>query len=99
MLAASPDAQAQVLEVLDRMNALMAVGDLVGQRAQFADDADVATIGSADFEVYLDADSDFTYTFDGTEQTLPYRLTVVCQRRDGRWRIVLFHGSEPADLS
>jgi hypothetical protein len=36
--------------------ALMAVGDLVGQRAQFADDADVATIGSADFEVYLDAD-------------------------------------------
>jgi ketosteroid isomerase-like protein len=43
--------------------------------------------------------TDFTYTFDGTEQTLPYRLTVVCQRRDGRWRIVLFHGSEPADLS
>jgi ketosteroid isomerase-like protein len=136
MFAASPDVQAQVLAVLDRMNALMAVGDCDGQRAQFADDADVAMVGSADFEVFLNAegvdayfalvrdhnvtaswawkerrvwasgdiawayaDSDFTYTLDGTEQTLPYRLTMVCQRRDGEWRIVLFHGSEPAIIS
>ena len=112
------------------------VGDVDGQRAQFAEDADIALIGSADFEVFLGvdgvdayfalirehnatsswvwkdrrvwavgdiawayADSDFSYTFDGTEHTMPYRLTMVCQRREGEWRIVLFHGSEPASIS
>jgi hypothetical protein len=133
MLAASLDLRNEVLHVLDRMNALMAAGDFDGQRAQFADDAHVAMIGSADFEVFLDAggvdtyfalarehevkafwtwkhrrvwgsgdvawvyaDSDFTFTVDGIEQTLLYRLTMICQRRDDEWRIVLFHGSEPA---
>ena len=135
MFAASPDVAAQVLGVLDRMNDLMADGDISGQRAQFADDGDIAMIGSADFEVFLGAervddyfklvrehgvtstwrwkdrrvwaagdiawvyaDADFTYTFEGAEQTLPYRLTMVCHRRDGEWRIVLYHGSEPATM-
>ncbi len=132
MFAASSEVEAQILEVLDRMNALMAAGDVEGQRAQFADDADIALIGSADFEVFLGAngvdayfalvrehavtaslawkdrrvwasgdiawayaDSNFTYTLNGAEHTLPYRLTTVCQRRNGEWRIVLYHGSEP----
>ncbi len=42
------------------------------------------------------ADTEFTYTFDGAEHTLPYRLTMVCQRHDRGWKIVLYHGSEPA---
>lgn len=43
------------------------------------------------------ADAEFRYTFDGSEHTLPYRFTLVCRREDdGGWRIVLYHGSEPA---
>jgi SnoaL-like domain len=133
MLAASPEVEAQIFAVMDRMSAFMGTGDIDGQRGQFADDVDIAMIGSADFEVFLGsesvdayfavvrehavtaswawkdrrvwasedfawayADSDFSYTFDGQSHTLPYRLTMVCQRRDGEWRIVLYHGSEPS---
>jgi len=133
MFAASPEIEAQIFAVMDRMSELMAAGDVDGQRGQFADDADIAMIGSADFEVFLGAegvdayfamvreheataswrwkdrrvwasediawayaDTEFSYTFDGAAHTLPYRLTMVCLRRDGEWRIVLYHGSEPA---
>ena len=136
MLRAAPDVESETLGVLDRMNDLMSGGDLDGQRAQFADDADIALIGSADFEIFLGADgvdayfdlvrqhavtasytwrdrrvwssgglawafadTDFHYTFDGVDHTLPYRLTMVCRRDPGGWRIVLYHGSEPALMS
>ena len=34
---------------------------------------------------------------DGVERLqLPYRITLVLQRRDNVWRIVHYHGSEPA---
>ncbi len=53
MFAASPEIEAQIFEVMDTMNDLMSAGDIDGQRGQFADDADIAMIGSADFEVFL----------------------------------------------
>jgi len=133
VLAAPPEVEAAILALLDRMSATMAAGNFDAQRAQFADDPDVAMIGSADIEVYLGAsevdryyemvrehaatasfawgerrvwasgdlawayaDAAFTYTFDGVQQTLPYRMTLVCRREAGDWRIVLYHGSEPA---
>ena len=55
MLKAPPAIESEILAVLDRINASMTAGDWDTQRAQFADDADIALIGSADFETFLDA--------------------------------------------
>ncbi len=133
MLQAPPEIESEILALLDRMNAFMASGDWDAQRAQFADDADIAMIGSADFETFLGAqgvdryfeivrdhnatasftwkerrvwargelawayaNAEFRYSFDGTAHTLPYRFTMVCRREADGWRIVLYHGSEPA---
>jgi len=53
MFAASPEIEAQIFAVMDRMNDFMGTGDVDGRRGQFAEDVDIAMIGSADFEVFL----------------------------------------------
>jgi ketosteroid isomerase-like protein len=42
------------------------------------------------------ADGEFTWEFEGRRNTIPYRMTVILERRGDRWVIVHYHGSEPA---
>jgi uncharacterized protein (TIGR02246 family) len=42
------------------------------------------------------ANGEFTYEYEGTRTTVPYRMTVILERRGDRWMIVHYHGSEPS---
>lgn len=46
---------------------------------------------------WLFADGEVVIRNHDGEIRAPYRLTGVLQRREGRWRWRLFHGSEPAE--
>ena len=36
-----------------------------------------------------------TATTEGREEKHPYRMSVVCEKRDGRWLLSQIHGSSP----
>jgi hypothetical protein len=52
--------------------------------------------GSKDDVAWLFASGDAVIMDSGKETRLPYRLTGVLERRNGRWKWRQFHGSEPA---
>ena len=56
------------------------------------DRRDVAVVGSVG---WLLAQGTETATGDAGEQRFPYRMTLVCERRDGGWLITQIHGSSP----
>jgi uncharacterized protein (TIGR02246 family) len=44
---------------------------------------------------WLLAEGTETVAADGREEEHPYRMSVVCEKRDGRWLLVQIHGSSP----
>jgi uncharacterized protein (TIGR02246 family) len=44
---------------------------------------------------WLLAEGTETVAAEGREEKHPYRMSVVCEKRDGRWLLVQIHGSSP----
>jgi uncharacterized protein (TIGR02246 family) len=44
---------------------------------------------------WLLAEGRETAAAQGREEKLPYRMSMVCEKRDGRWLLVQVHGSSP----
>ena len=44
---------------------------------------------------WLLAEGTETAAADGREEKHPYRMSAVCEKRDGRWLLVQIHGSSP----
>ena len=44
---------------------------------------------------WLLAEGTETATHDGHEEKHPYRMSMVCEQREGRWLLVQVHGSSP----
>jgi uncharacterized protein (TIGR02246 family) len=53
---------------------------------------DVSTVGSV---AWLLAEGTETAATEGRLEQYPYRMTMVCERREGRWLLMQVHGSSP----
>ena len=91
-LVTSEEFVARGREWVVRLFELYAEGDTTfswqWDRREVAESGDVGWILATGVETMVGADH-------GHE--LPYRLTLVCERRDGRWLIRHFHGSSPVE--
>jgi uncharacterized protein (TIGR02246 family) len=56
------------------------------------DRRDVSAAGAVG---WLLAEGTETAAAEGREEKHPYRMSVVCEKRDGRWLLVQIHGSSP----
>jgi uncharacterized protein (TIGR02246 family) len=52
-------------------------------------------VSTADAVTWLLAEGTETAATQGGEHTHPYRMTMVCEKRDERWLLVQVHGSSP----
>lgn len=56
---------------------------------------DVVTVSAAGAVGWLLAEGTETVAMDEGEEQHPYRMSMVCEKRDGRWLLVQGHGSSP----
>lgn len=54
-------------------------------------------VNSTESVAWIAADATVTIRDGHIESTIPYRLTLILRFRDGTWKLVQYHGSEPAD--
>ena len=82
-----------LLRGLDELRAFLQ--DYVGGSTTYSwtwDRWEVSTVGAA---AWLLAEGTETATAPDREVQTPYRMTMVCEKRDGRWLLVHAHGSSP----
>ena len=130
-MRADAQAEAALLEILERFCAGFAARDADGVMQLFAPDADVVMVTSEEsllrgpdevrafLHRYAQGTTSYSWTWDrrdlsaagavgwllaeGTEAAVaeegeeqhPYRMSMVCEKRDGRWLLVQVHGSSP----
>ena len=66
--------------------------------ATFSWDWQRTTVTVSDQVAWLLAEGTETAESDSGAVRTPYRMTMLCQRHDGRWRIAQVHGSSPHHL-